>query len=900
MYATDGGKLYVDTGKHDDNAAEITRIGKYHVLEVLGRGGMGVVYRAIDRQLGREVAIKTLTQGVSEDKEMLARFYEEGRKTARLKHPHIVTVYDLGEENGMPYIVMERVEGEPLDSIIRRESPMSMMDRLRIMEEVCSALGYAHANNVIHRDVKPANIFVQPDGKAKLLDFGIARLERRSQELSLTRAGHIIGTIPYMAPERLKDKVIDGRSDIFSVGVVLHQLITGQLPFNGEDYVLMQKILNEPHPRLSSLCKNCPAGLEAIVDRALAKAVEERYQAAEEMAADLSGVIEELSEEQVVELLPEARRLVEAQDYTRARVVLQQVLKVQNKHTEARELLGEIQRRIMQKQRGERREQLVIQAEEALRKRDFEQSLAFLKEALDLDPSNPELLELRARVQQEKRRHVQVEELLRQAESARRKGDFRAAIVSAREALEADKTNSRIVALCSLLEAEAEQAQKKLQAKALLDTARRQLEAGQFENALDRLRKAEALTPTDPELQMLIGDAAAGAEQARRQRTIADLEERLEVASTLEQLRICAAAVEKAQAEMPAESALFRLSSTVDRRIREVENRRLVEETFQTCRDLRPREALEVVRRARQKLPGDERLQSLEKMLQEREQQQSVEQRRGEYLARARVALNETKFKDAVHILEACEAERLATPEVLSLLEMARTEAAEKERQETQRSNLDRAQALMDCGAYDEAIEFLDGALARTDDAVLRMLRERAVSARAAAGEKETGALASAARLAQAGKLEDALQMLRVLPADVLRSERVQTALATLEDERRVSLFRMAGRAYALVDHDVAAANRLMQRIMAASSEASTTGSLGKAFQVRAQTHADRGLAEAARKADGLLRAHDKAGAEEVLRHTMDLAELASARGKAEWESQLTRLGKKGLGTVRQ
>ena len=298
----------------DDKTPDIKRIGKYDVIEVLGRGGMGVVYRAVDKQIGREVAVKTLTQGVAGDKEMLARFYEEGRKTGRLNHPHIVTVYDLGEDNGTPYIVMERVEGDPLDKIIARDMPLSMMDRLRILEETCSALGYAHSNNVIHRDVKPANIFVQPDGKAKLLDFGIARLERRSQDISLTRTGHIIGTVPYMAPERLRDKMIDGRSDIFSVGVVLHQLITGQLPFSGEDYVLMQKILNEPHPPLRDFCANCPEGLQDIVDRSLAKSVDDRYQTAEEMAADLRSVIEELSKEQVVELLPEARRLVEAQD----------------------------------------------------------------------------------------------------------------------------------------------------------------------------------------------------------------------------------------------------------------------------------------------------------------------------------------------------------------------------------------------------------------------------------------------------------------------------------------------------------------------------------------------------------------------------------------------------------
>ena len=239
------------------NAGEITRIGKYDIVGLLGRGGMGVVYRGIDKSLGREVAIKTLTGGISNDPDMLARFYDEGRKTGSFKHSNIVTVYELGDHNGIPYIAMELIEGNPLDKLIRTEEPLPMIESLRIVEELCAALAYAHRNNVIHRDVKPANIFVQPDGRVKLLDFGIARLEeKKNKELSLTRPGVVIGTLDYMAPERLRDKPLDGRSDIFAAGVVLYQLVSGQLPFSGEESMVMQRILNEPHPPLSSKCKD--------------------------------------------------------------------------------------------------------------------------------------------------------------------------------------------------------------------------------------------------------------------------------------------------------------------------------------------------------------------------------------------------------------------------------------------------------------------------------------------------------------------------------------------------------------------------------------------------------------------------------------------------------------------
>ena len=879
----------------NDKTPDLRRIGKYDVIEVLGRGGMGVVYRAVDKQIGREVAIKTLTQGVAGDREMLARFYEEGRKTGRLNHPHIVTVYDLGEDNGIPYIVMERVEGDPLDKIIVRDVPLSMMDRLRIIEETCSALGYAHSNNVIHRDVKPANIFVQPDGKAKLLDFGIARLERRSQDISLTRTGHIIGTVPYMAPERLRDKMIDGRSDIFSIGVVLHQLITGQLPFSGEDYVLMQKILHEPHPPLREFCGNCPEGLQDIVDRALAKSADDRYQTAEEMAADLRSVIEVLGKEQLVELLPEARRLVDAEDYTRARIVLQQVLKVQNKHTGARELLSEIQRRIVQKQRDERLRNARMHAEDALSRRDFEQSLQILKEGLEVDPANTMLITLKETVLQEKKKQEQVDALLRQADTARRKGDFRSAMASAQEALTVDKTNSKVIALCTMLATEVEQAEKKAKAKSMMEAVRRHLDARQFEPALDLLRQVEEIAPADPEVQMLIGDAQVGYEQSRRRELIAQLEQQVALANTLEQLQSVSRAIQEALAAMPAESALFRLSAQADRRLKEFEQRRLVEETFQRCRDLRPREAMELVRAAREKLPDNEKLLSLEKMIKERLQQQSVDERRGEYLSRAREALQQGRHGDAVHILEACEAEGIATAEALNLLEFARNEEKESNTQNLKRSKLMRAQYLVNQGEYDDAIGFLNAALAEQEESSLRLLLDEATSARQAAQRQADAALASAGKLAHAGKIADALQLLRVLPRDVLRSARVQMALSSLDDELGKALFRMAGRAYGMLGTDLATSHRIMQRVAAGAADSTPASAIATAFRNREQTSADHAVNDAVQRSETLLRNRDVPGAERLVHETDLIAPMASPEGRTAWAEHTARLSRKGL-----
>ena len=822
----------MDTGKNI-KPDELKRIGKYVVMEVLGRGGMGVVYRALDNQLGREVAIKTLTRGVADDPEMLARFYEEGRKTARLKHPHIVTVYDLGEENGIPYIVMERVEGNSLEKLIRDDSPLSMMDRLRIMAEMCTALGYAHINNVIHRDVKPANIFVQPDGNSKLLDFGIARLERRSQELSLTRTGHIVGTVPYIAPERLKDKFVDARSDIFSIGVVLYQLMTGQLPFTGEDFVLMQKIMSEQHAPVSSLCSYAPVGIEAIVDRSLAKLPDDRYQTAEEMASDIDSVMEELRQQEVVDLVPKARHLFEANDFTRARVLLQQVLKVQSRNTEARELLSEVQRQLVRRQRDERLEQIRQQAEESLRNRDFEQGLSVVKEGLDLDSGNVQLCALREKIQEEKKKKEQIDELMRHVDHARRKGDYHAAIASAQEALKVDKANSKLISLCNSLVAEAEQVKRKAEARNLLEDARRQLQARCFERAIEILVRVEELNPAEPEIQLLRADANAGFEQSLRKGTIARLEEQVSLANSLDQLQLCAGEIQEAMTTMASEPALVRLNAQVDRRLRELEKNRLVEDTIQACRDLRPREALELVRRSRQQLSTDERLLSLEARLKERIQQQSSEERRAEYLAGAHEALKTSRYNDAVRILEACQAQSLGNDEVTALLEYARSEEAEHNREQLKRNALESAQSLINEGAFDQAIEFLNSALSQSDDTTLRMLLGQASTAREALLRQVTAALQSAGKLANANRANDAAQLLKGLPISAQRLPRPQAAIHMLDDEKDRALYRHLGRAYALLDSDKSRSKLIALRVSAASHPQSSPSELARALDAK-------------------------------------------------------------------
>ena len=877
-------------------AGTLTRIGKYDVVGVLGRGGMGVVYRCIDRHLGREVAIKTLTEGIKNDSDMLARFYDEGRKTGSFKHPNIVTVFELGDDNGIPYIVMELVDGDPLDKLIGAEDQLPLVERLRILEEVCSALGYAHRHNVVHRDVKPANIFVQPDGRVKLLDFGIARLEeRKSQDLSLTRPGHIIGTVPYMAPERLRDKPLDRRSDIFAAGVVLYQFVSGELPFSGDEVVLMQKILNEPHPPLSSKCKGCPPSLDAIVDRALAKSPDDRYATADEMAAELTTTIAEIQEEQAQELLPEAKRLMEAQDLLRARAALQQLLKIQSKHPEARELLAEIQRLLSHRQREERIQQIRREAEGLLDEKEFDKSLAILDEGLELDTANLELIKLRQRVEKAKEKQARIREYLRQADAARRGGDYQAAISAVRKALRVDKSNTKGMVLVNLLTKEAEEAEKRAEVKALLQAAREELSARHFREAIDVLQKAEQVDPTNPELQLLLGDASSGLELIRHKELVARLESEAFSAAGLEQLQQCAQSIQEAMAAMPAETALIRLNTQVDRQIREHENRRFVDDTIQACRDLRPREALTVVQKARQRIPGEERLQALEKLLAERVKRQTVEERREEYLSQAREALSSGRYGDAVHILEGCEADGIATDEIRSLLEFAHHEETEHRSEALMRSRVAQAQTLIGDSAYEEAIAFLDEALHQSDDTALRFLHDQALEGRESLQKQVEAGLANAGRLARAGKHVEAIQFLGALPRAVQRSVRVQAAESALKDEQQQAIFRTIGRAYTVLETDLPAGEHTIRRVAAALGNSTFAGSVAETFRGRMRVFADRTVADLTGKYKMMVRNGDKAGAGELARHVAGIVAYAGPQAKSGWDSLVNQPGKTSL-----
>ena len=261
------------------------RIGKYQIRRLVARGGMGALYLANDPNLDREVAVKVMSEDIMRDEQARARFYREAKAAARLQHRNIVTVFDFAHDGDVPYIVMEFLRGQNLAERLRSGPPFTLTGALDLSIQLCEGLHFAHGEGVVHRDVKPANIWVLPDDSVKLLDFGIAK----SAAGTLTSGTGVVGSAAYMSPEQIEGQPVDARSDLFSVGAVLFELVAGQPAFDGRSVtaVMMKITQDEPAPDVRTSAPDTPAALASVIARALQKSPADRYGDAAEMVTDL-------------------------------------------------------------------------------------------------------------------------------------------------------------------------------------------------------------------------------------------------------------------------------------------------------------------------------------------------------------------------------------------------------------------------------------------------------------------------------------------------------------------------------------------------------------------------------------------------------------------------------------
>lgn len=472
------------------DAAPARHIGKYKILKVLGAGGMGEVLLAEDDRL-RRVAIKRPLR--SADSDTLARFQVE-KSVASLVHPNIPRVYELGEQDGLPYIAMEFVEGESLDKIIAANKLLDLITKLGIIEQVCLGLGYAHQQGIIHRDVKPANIIVQANGVAKIIDFGIAKVDAPGAA-ALTKTSQLIGTLHYIAPERFKGEMVDRRSDIFSLGAVLYELLTGKLLFAGGENTAFHKIMNAEPASLADQIQDYPPALDAILAHALAKDPNDRYTYAEDFGDDLHAVIEELKRTGVLERLNRAEKLTMEGRFSSAIEVLDEAMRLDPANTQVRKLKKFVRNKQEEKRRDERVVNLIQIAEKEVASEDFVSALACLNEAYELNPNYAGLTDAITELQQKKQHQEVIAAVLLQAAEFSNRGDYPGALETVTVALSRDPENPKLLEAHAAFTKLAESVLRKSKAEQITALARNALEAGKYAAVEPLLAEAEQVEP---------------------------------------------------------------------------------------------------------------------------------------------------------------------------------------------------------------------------------------------------------------------------------------------------------------------------------------------------------------------------------------------------------------------
>ena len=743
------------------DATSTGKIGKYSIIRVLGRGGMGEVILAQDEDLGRRVAIKRPFKSAME--EGLARFQVEA-KAATLRHPNIPAVYEMGMQDGLPFIAMEYVEGEPLDKMVAEGRPTDLISKLSIIEQVCLALGHAHEKGIIHRDIKPANVIVQPDGVAKIIDFGIAKIQNLEMTSGLTQTSQIIGSLHYIAPERFKGEGVDGRADIFSTGVMLYLLLTGHLPFGGGEATASYKIVNESHTALGKHLHDYPAALDGILDRALAKSPYDRYATAEDFADGLHEVIEDLKRTRVQVLFDDAERLTTESRYAPALELLDEAIKLDPANTQVRKLRKLVREHQERLKRAERVREYTTQADTALRGENFTEALTALREAQRLDPNIADLKQRIDAIEEQRRRFEKSMSALAEAETARSRGDINGALKIVERTLPDDPENTRLLAARAVMIRQRETEAQHGRLFQLVELARQQLDSRQISGAEKLLGEAEALDPSHPRVDELRHEILRCKEHEERKSLLEEVQRRVGDFLRADNFEAAADLLNRAIAKLPSETVLLRLKADVEAQARKFASIHIVDSTLARARELfaqSPDEAIALVQKAIEELPGEERLITYERKLRQEADSQRNAQIHHDSLQNARELMDGRSFEKAISVLEAVQLECGSTEDIDQLLRYAKQQVTDKNRRATVERCMAEAKALVQGDRLEDAIRTLEVGIQATGDASLTRMLDETREKQMASARKMDLLQKRVALLRDRSELDEAVQLLQ-------------------------------------------------------------------------------------------------------------------------------------------
>ncbi|HSB14181.1 MAG TPA: protein kinase [Bryobacteraceae bacterium] len=764
--------------------ASIKHIGRYEIQAELGRGGYGRVYRAYDPTVGRLVAIKVLT---GEGTDLLKRFRNEASAAGSLNHRNIVTIYDFGEHDGMPYIAMEFLAGDDLSQIIANRTPLTMLQKVNIMMQVAEGLYSAHRNGVVHRDVKPANIRLLPDGTVKILDFGIARLTRDSTSPRLTRQGDVIGTLLYMSPEQIMSADVDALSDIFAYGVTYYELLTGKHPFHAADAgAVLYKITSvDPEP-IRNHTPECPEALEQVVRRALHRERELRYQSLRELQIDTEPILLELRQKRASVLLDDARNCFAEDDLERAEAHVMEALALDPSNTAGRKFRNEVQQRLQSRRLQSRIDAILAEGDHALKQRRFAEAAERFQSALQVYPENEKL---KGRLQQARElleRSRAAAQLLAEARKHFFQKGYSAALRIASEAAQIDPECTDVARFVQSVQTAAEREERRLRFQQVLGAAQELLDQNLFDQAAAALAELDSEQSDSAEAKALIESLntrraefeRAEREQAERIRT--------ELAAATEELRNSAflQAFERLSTlrrEVPENEDIGRLLALAEKELsaqkRAAEIEVLVREARSFVESDQYGRALGVIEDALRSFAGDARLlQLLEEVKAGQERIASIRSA----LAEAKTRLEAGRPEEAVQVLEPVSAKFTGEAQLEQVLRQAREALQKRQKAEAVERAEREVHALVEAEKFDKALDVIEAArrqhggdpgLAELTERIgrAREERHRAVAVQTAAANAEA--------LIQAGKPEEAIRVLEPASAEFTGEAQLEQVL---------------------------------------------------------------------------------------------------------------------------
>ncbi len=588
------------------------------------------------------VALKTITSAVAGNPSLLDRFYREAQSAGSLQHPNIITIYDMGDEHGTPFIAMELVDGENLDDVIARRAPVPLSLRVGYAVQACRAFDYAHKRGVIHRDIKPGNVMVNKDGVVKVVDFGIARV----LESTKTQTGTLIGTISYMAPEMFHGEHATERSDIWSFGVLLYELLAYRQPFSGQSpAALMQSIcLQEPTPLWDAL-SDCPEDLAILVHQMLQKSAADRVQSMEDLLLGLDPICRRLQEQTVAELIAQISQLLDKEEFAQAHELLRQALQMDGTNAQARALAQKASAGVKRMAVRSEVQQHLEKARTLLQQGKPQEAGVEVESAVRLDSQFGPALELQKDVQQEIQRLRLANQHLQSARQYLVEGMPEEAEGELGRVRKVDPSNRQLPALDQQVLQERERRRRRVRLQEGVQQARALWSRRNHRECLDLLMALEKEFPGDEDVLRLL-------ETAREDQAEQEKQEKLSEAQGLlvgRRYQECIAKLTELQKDFPAEDEVQRLLETARREQAEQNKRERLAEARAFLSARRHEECIALLTKLQQELPDDGEISGLL----ETARKDQTEHERKQRLAAARDLLASERFADAMELLDA-------------------------------------------------------------------------------------------------------------------------------------------------------------------------------------------------------------------------------------------------------